>query len=160
MHCWTRYHSSKIEFVPSFFGRNVGLKKSFRLCLTFTLIFRLCQFRLGSHNNWNFVSKLPRSSLKCQSRGQISREIHRCCCLVIFSPQTSLKMRRVKASIYLPCSKHCTLLAFLNFHECPNLILTKIQVLCLRLKCYLSLISNQLVLLIELQTYGIFLIIF
>ena len=98
--------------------------------------------------------------MKCQSRGQISREIHRCCCLVIFSPQTSLKMRRVKASIYLPCSKHYTLLAFLNFHKFPNLILIKIKVLCLRLKKLLSLISNHLVLFIELQTYGIFLIIF
>ena len=28
--------SSKVEFVPSFFGRNVGLKKSFRICLTFS----------------------------------------------------------------------------------------------------------------------------
>ena len=28
-------HSSKIEFVRSFFGRNDGLKKSFRVCLTF-----------------------------------------------------------------------------------------------------------------------------
>ena len=27
--------SSKVEFVRSFFGRNVGLKKSFRICLTF-----------------------------------------------------------------------------------------------------------------------------
>ena len=27
--------SSKIEFVRSFFGKNVGLKKSFRICLTF-----------------------------------------------------------------------------------------------------------------------------
>ena len=30
-----RYHSSKVEFVCLFFGRNVGLKKSFWLCLTF-----------------------------------------------------------------------------------------------------------------------------
>ena len=29
-----RYHSSKVEFVCSFFGRNVGLKNSFPLCLT------------------------------------------------------------------------------------------------------------------------------
>ena len=28
--------SSKVEFLRSFFGRNVGLKKSFRNCLTFT----------------------------------------------------------------------------------------------------------------------------
>ena len=27
---------SKVEFVCSFFGRNVGLKKSFQICLTFT----------------------------------------------------------------------------------------------------------------------------
>ena len=27
--------SSKVEFVRSFFGRNVGLKQSFRICLTF-----------------------------------------------------------------------------------------------------------------------------
>ena len=31
--------SSKIEFVRSFFGRNVGLKKSFRIRLTFSIIF-------------------------------------------------------------------------------------------------------------------------
>ena len=30
-----RYHSSTVEFIRSFFGRNVGLKKTFRLCLTF-----------------------------------------------------------------------------------------------------------------------------
>ena len=30
-----KFHSSKVEFLCSFLGRNVGLKKSFRLCLTF-----------------------------------------------------------------------------------------------------------------------------
>ena len=30
-----RFHNSKVEFIRSFFGRNVGLEKSFRLCLTF-----------------------------------------------------------------------------------------------------------------------------
>ena len=30
-----RFHSSKVEFIFSFFWRNVGLKKSFWLCLTF-----------------------------------------------------------------------------------------------------------------------------
>ena len=30
-----RYQSSKVEFLCSFFGRNVSLKKSFRLWLTF-----------------------------------------------------------------------------------------------------------------------------
>ena len=30
--------SSKDEFVRSFFGRNVGLKKSFRICLTFNCL--------------------------------------------------------------------------------------------------------------------------
>ena len=29
--------SSKVEFVRSFFGRNVGLKQSFRICLTFSV---------------------------------------------------------------------------------------------------------------------------
>ena len=29
--------SSKVEFVSSFFGRNVGMKKWFRICLTFSL---------------------------------------------------------------------------------------------------------------------------
>ena len=37
-----RYHSSKVEFIRSFFGRIIGLKKSLRLCLTFSR-FRLCQ---------------------------------------------------------------------------------------------------------------------
>ena len=36
-----RFHSSKVEFVRSFFGRNVGLKKSFRLCLTFSKMITL-----------------------------------------------------------------------------------------------------------------------
>ena len=31
--------SSKVQFVHSFFGRNVSLKKSFRICLTFKLNF-------------------------------------------------------------------------------------------------------------------------
>ena len=31
-----RFHNSKLEFVHLFFGGNVGLKKSFRLCLTFS----------------------------------------------------------------------------------------------------------------------------
>ena len=31
-----RFHSSKVEFVCSFFGGNVCLKKSFQLCLTFS----------------------------------------------------------------------------------------------------------------------------
>ena len=33
-----RFHSSKVEFLHSFFGGNVGMKKSFRLCLTFTFL--------------------------------------------------------------------------------------------------------------------------
>ena len=33
----------KVKFVRSFFGRNVSLKKSFRLCLTFTLLYNFCQ---------------------------------------------------------------------------------------------------------------------
>ena len=32
-----KFHSSKIEFVCSFFEGNVGLKKSFRFCLTFSM---------------------------------------------------------------------------------------------------------------------------
>jgi hypothetical protein len=32
----TRFHGSKVEFICSFCGGNVGLKKSFRLCLTFS----------------------------------------------------------------------------------------------------------------------------
>ena len=38
-------HSSKIEFICSFFGENVGLKKSFRFCLTFT--------------QWKWVGHIP-----------------------------------------------------------------------------------------------------
>ena len=30
-----RYHSNKVEFVRSVFGRNVGLKNSYQLCLIF-----------------------------------------------------------------------------------------------------------------------------
>ena len=41
--------SSKNEFVRSFFGRNVGLKKSFRICLTFTYT-----FEKSSSTNWIF----------------------------------------------------------------------------------------------------------
>ena len=33
--------SSKVEFVRSFFGRNVGLKKSFRICMTFSNLDRV-----------------------------------------------------------------------------------------------------------------------
>ena len=31
-----RYHTSKVEFVCSVFGRNISLKKLLRLCLTFS----------------------------------------------------------------------------------------------------------------------------
>jgi hypothetical protein len=31
-----RFLRSKVEFVRLFFGGNIGLKKSFRLCLTFS----------------------------------------------------------------------------------------------------------------------------
>jgi hypothetical protein len=37
-------HSSKVEFVRSFFGGNVRLRKSFRLCLTFTYTKTMCSF--------------------------------------------------------------------------------------------------------------------
>ena len=33
----TKSTRSKVEFICSFFGRNVGLKKSFRICLTFNI---------------------------------------------------------------------------------------------------------------------------
>ena len=36
-HVDLRYHGSKVEFIRSFFGRIVGLKKSIRLCLTFNM---------------------------------------------------------------------------------------------------------------------------
>ena len=38
-------HSSKVEFVSSIFGRNISLKKSFRLCLTF----RILPYSISSH---------------------------------------------------------------------------------------------------------------
>ena len=37
-----RFHSSKVEFVRSFFGGNVGLKKLFRICLTFQDTDKMC----------------------------------------------------------------------------------------------------------------------
>ena len=40
-----RFHSSKVEFVCLFHGRNVGLKKSFRLCLTFSNFSRITYFQ-------------------------------------------------------------------------------------------------------------------
>ena len=47
-----RFHSSKVKFVCSFFGRNVGLKKSFRLCLTFRHYTEksFCQVKLSTSN--------------------------------------------------------------------------------------------------------------
>ena len=48
--------SSKFEFVRSFFGRNVGSKKSFRICLTFsTAVFK------ASIPIWSPVRKFIRS---------------------------------------------------------------------------------------------------
>ena len=44
--------SSKVEFVSSFFGRNVGLKKSFRICLTFISYTILFQY---------IISEVPKS---------------------------------------------------------------------------------------------------
>ena len=34
-----RFHSRKVEFIHSYLGGNFGLKKSFRLCLTFRTYF-------------------------------------------------------------------------------------------------------------------------
>ena len=35
---------SKVKFVRSFFGRNVGLQKTFRFCLTFSSVQKHCKF--------------------------------------------------------------------------------------------------------------------
>ena len=58
-----RYHSSKVEFVGSFFERIVGLKKSLRLCLTFSKIcsaseqlLSLKKNLLHSLEDWSFFS--------------------------------------------------------------------------------------------------------
>ena len=42
-----RFHSSKVEFLRLFFRGNVGLKKSFRLCLTFSK-FRVLTLKIYS----------------------------------------------------------------------------------------------------------------
>jgi hypothetical protein len=47
-----RYHSSKVEFVRLIFERNVGLKKSFQLCLTFI-----------KNSLWTFISMFSQCSL-------------------------------------------------------------------------------------------------
>ena len=39
-----RFHSSKVEFVRLLFGGNVGLKKSFQLCLTFSNVKKMGSF--------------------------------------------------------------------------------------------------------------------
>ena len=39
-----RYHSSKVEFVHSFCGRNFGLKKSLWISLTFRTLFKLLTY--------------------------------------------------------------------------------------------------------------------
>ena len=54
-------HSSKVEFVCSFFGRNVSLKKSFRLCLTFTNISIQVEKSLGTKLKIPSEIKLPLS---------------------------------------------------------------------------------------------------
>ena len=64
--------SSKVEFVRSFFGRNVGLKKSFWICLTFIkqpldfpFYFCLpcvCLGDLGASVRFSTVSSTKRSS--------------------------------------------------------------------------------------------------
>ena len=47
-----RFHSSKVEFVHSFFGRNIGLKKLFWLCLTFRFF-------------WRSLDIVPKSLITC-----------------------------------------------------------------------------------------------
>ena len=67
-----RIHSSKVEFVPSFFGGNVGLKKLFQLCLTFSkcnsypamspqLLWLILHYKL----DWQFGSKFGRKCMAC-----------------------------------------------------------------------------------------------
>ena len=68
-----RFYSSKVEFVRSFFGRNIDLKKSFRLCLTFSwyrLLFFIRHHYQPNHfcanlcikknNNRNYIKKWPK----------------------------------------------------------------------------------------------------
>ena len=64
-----RFHSNKVGFVCSFFGRKFGLKKSFRLCLTFKIqilweghryvfekkIFNKWKIFRPSHNSWTLI---------------------------------------------------------------------------------------------------------
>ena len=52
----TPNHSSKVEFVHSFFGEIISLKKSLRLCLTFrSYIFKLAYaFKKTSDTNEDF----------------------------------------------------------------------------------------------------------
>ena len=56
-----RYHSSKVEFVCSFFGGNVILKKSFQICLTFRaeLFLRLVENKVQTlwegHKIWKIL---------------------------------------------------------------------------------------------------------
>ena len=49
-------HSSKFEFFSSFFGGNVGLKKSFRFCLTFKKRSNQKRVKIKSSNQWH---KMP-----------------------------------------------------------------------------------------------------
>ena len=81
-----RYHSSKVEFVCSFFGRNVSLKKPFRLCLTFS---NITQQRIYYIKLWR-ASKSPfawfhpvitnnlvnSSHLKCHKMPSIKLKAH------------------------------------------------------------------------------------
>ena len=39
-----RFHCNKVEFICSFFGRNIGLEKSFRLCMTFGKVMSVGSF--------------------------------------------------------------------------------------------------------------------
>ena len=53
-----RYHSSKVEFICSFFGTIIGLKKSLLLCLTFSDREKMLKFEAEGQEFAKFLKSL------------------------------------------------------------------------------------------------------
>ena len=106
-----RSHSSKVEFISSFFGRNVSLNKSFRLCLTFS---NITQQRIYYMKLWR-ASKSPfpwfhpaitnhlvnSRHLKCHKMPSIKLKAHNF--LIAFFSHQSPELCRVFCNYNLTC---------------------------------------------------------
>ena len=92
--------SNKVEFVHQFFGRNVGLKKSFRICLTFSYAIREVQ--------------LLCKALVCQNQNVRKGKVETSMCSYVADFRHFFYIHKAQSRLDFFCYE---VLKFLNFHK-------------------------------------------